>query len=103
MTNKTYTVVKDLSHDHTGTPSTVGQEVTTIVVVPAGTRVVITDQDGGKGFARVSRDVYLTVGGSSRISDKFGKVAVCTFTVCIDGKTYAGNDVYSAEELGIVK
>lgn len=103
MTNKTYTVVKDQCNEHMGTPSTVGQEVTTIVAVPSGTKIVITDQKGAKGFSQVRRDVYLTLGGTSRIADSFGEVAECTFTVYIDGTIYAGNDVYTAEELGITE
>lgn len=103
MINETYTVVKDQCNEHMGTPSTVGQEVIAIVAVPAGTKIVIIDQNGAKGFSRVRRDVYLTLGGTSRIADSFGEVAECTFTVCIDGAVYAGNDVYTAEELGITK
>lgn len=103
MINETYTVVKDQCHENMGTPSTVGQSVTTIVAIPAGTQIVIVDLDGNKGFSRVRRDVYLTLGGTSRIADRFGNVSDCTFTVCIDGTVYAGNDVYTAEELGITE
>lgn len=103
MTNKTYTVVKDQCNEHMGTPSTVGQEVTTIVAVPAGTKIVITDPNGAKGFSRTRRDVYLTLGGTSRIADSFGEIAECTFTVSIDSALYEGNDVYTAEELGITE
>ena len=103
MTDKTYTVVKDQCNEHMGTPSTVGQEVTTIVAVPSGTKIVITDQNGAKGFSRVRRDVYLTLGGTSRIADRFGNVSDCTFSVYIDGVVHNGNDVYTAEELGITE
>ncbi|AGZ17626.1 hypothetical protein X824_gp197 [Escherichia phage 4MG] len=103
MTNKTYTVVKDQCHENMGTPSTVGQSVTTIVAVPSGTQIVIVDQNGAKGFSRVRRDVYLTLGGTSRIADRFGNVSDCTFSVYIGGVAYNGNDVYTAEELGITE
>lgn len=103
MTNKTYTVVKDQCHEHMGTPSTVGQSVTTIVAVPSGTQIVIVDPNGNKGFSRVRRDVYLTLGGTSRIANRFGIVSDCTFSVYIDGVSYSGNDVYTAEELGITE
>lgn len=103
MINKTYTVVKDQCHENMGTPSTVGQSVTTIVAVPSGTQIVIVDQNGAKGFSRVRRDVYLTLGGTSRIADRFGNVSDCTFSVYIGGVAYNGNDVYTAEELGITE
>lgn len=103
MINKTYTVVKDQCHENMGTPSTVGQTVTTIVAIPFGTEIVVYNQNLCLGTSRVRRDVYLTVGGASRISNNFGEIVDRTFVVRIDGTVYEGNDVYTAEELGITE
>ena len=103
MTNKTYTVVKDLCNENMGTPCTVGQSVTTVVSIPAGTEVAVYDYDRICGTSKVIRDVYLTVGGGSRIVNNFGEVVDRTFVVRIGGTVYEGNDVYTAEELGITE
>lgn len=103
MINETYTVVKDQCHENMGTPSTVGQTVTTIVAVPAGTPVGVYDYDKLCGTSHVRRDVFLTLGGTSRIANNFGEVVDRTFVVRIDGTLYEGNDVYTAEELGITE
>lgn len=103
MTNKTYTVVKDQCNEAMGTPSTVGQTVTTIVAVPLGTEVAVYDSDNLCGTSRVKRDVYLTLGGTSRFANNFGEVIDRTIVVRINGTVYEGNDVYTAEELGITE
>lgn len=104
MVNKTYTVVKDLCHENMGTPSTVGQVVTTIVAVPANTPVVVFDQDGNLRFTSTVRsDVFLTNGGKSRSEDGFGGIIDRIFAFRINGVWYEGNDVYIAEELGITE
>lgn len=103
MTNKTYQVVKDLCNENMGTPSTVGQAVQTVVAIPAGTPIAIYDSSTLCGTSNVRRDVYLTVGGSSRIMNVVREVVDRTFVVRIDGVVYEGNDVYSAEELGIAE
>lgn len=102
MTNKTYTVVKDLCNEKMGTPSTVGQSVTTVVAIPAGTEVAVFSDDTLCGTSRTLRDVYLTTGGGSRTS-RFGQIVDRTFVVRIGNDMYEGNDVYSAEELGITE
>lgn len=102
MINKTYTVVKDQCHENMGTPSTVGQSVTTIVEIPAGTEVAVYAYDTLCGTSRTLRDVYLTMGGQSRTSS-FGQIVDRTFVVRIDNTVYEGNDVYTAEELGITE
>lgn len=102
MTNKTYTVIKDLCNETVGTPSTVGQRVTTVVAIPAGTEVAVYSDDTLCGTSRTLRDVYLTTGGGSRTS-RFGQIVDRTFVVRIGNDMYEGNDVYSAEELGIAE
>lgn len=102
MINKTYTVVKDQCHENMGTPSTVGQTVTTIVAIPAGTEVALYSQDTLCGTSSTRRDVYLTTGGQSRTSS-FGIIVDRTFVVRIGNTVYEGNDVYTAEELGITE
>ncbi|MCC3723718.1 hypothetical protein [Staphylococcus haemolyticus] len=102
MTNKTYTVVKDQCHENMGTPSTVGQTVTTIVAIPAGTEISVYAGGTFCGTSRTIRDVYLTIGGQSRTSS-FGQIVDRTFVVGIDGALYQGNDVYTTEELGITE
>lgn len=102
MTNKTYTVIKDLCNEAMGTPSTVGQRVTTVVAIPAGTEVAVYSDDTLCVTSRTLRDVYLTTGGGSRTL-LFGKVVDRTFVVRIGGTVYEGNDVYTAEELEITE
>lgn len=102
MTNKTHTVVKDLCNENVGTPSTVGQSVKTVVAIPAGTEVAVYHDDTLCGTSRTIRDVYLTTGGESRTS-RFGQIVDRTFVVRIDNVIYEGNDVYTAEELGITE
>ena len=102
MTNKTYTVIKDLCNEAMGTPSTVGQRVTTVVAIPAGTEVAVYSDDTLCVTSRTLRDVYLTTGGGSRTS-RFGQIVDRTFAVRIGNDMYEGNDVYSAEELGITE
>lgn len=105
MINKKYTVVKDLCNENMGTPSTVGQVVTTIVEVPADTAVVVFDQEGQFCFTSTVRsDVFLTKGGKSRSRDGFGDGIINRiFAFRINGVWYEGNDVYTAEELGITE
>lgn len=102
MINKIYTVVRDLCSEVVGTSSTVGQIVTAVVAIPAGTEMAIYSEDKLCGTARTSRDVYLTTGGESRTLH-FGKVVDRTFVVRIGGTVYEGNDVYTAEELEITE
>lgn len=103
MINETYTVVKDQCHENTGTPSTVGQSVTVIVAVPAETPVIVYAEDQFCFTSSVRRNVFLTRGGKSRSHDNFGVVVDRTFAFRINGVWYEGNDVYTAEELGITE
>jgi len=104
MTNKTYTVVKDLCNEKVGTPSTVGQVVTTVVAVPANTAVFVFDKDSQFLFtSRVVNDVFLTQGGGSRSRDARDGIVDRNFAFRINGIWYEGNDVYSEEELGITQ
>lgn len=100
MTNKTHTVLRDLCSETKGTPSTVGQEVSVVVKIPALHPVIIYDGDRPDGISNVRYAVYLTQGALSRINQA-GVVVERVFVARVDGTLYQGNDVYTAEELGI--
>uniref|UniRef100_A0AAU8GFD2 Uncharacterized protein n=1 Tax=Salmonella phage vB_SEnST11_KE22 TaxID=3161173 RepID=A0AAU8GFD2_9CAUD len=101
MTSKTHVVVRDFCHEATGNPSTVGQTVVEVVFLPALSPVSIFDKDRLAVQTMVNKDVYLCTGGSSRICMN-GEIVDRTFVARVGKTVYEGNDLYSAEELGIM-
>lgn len=101
MTSKTHTVVRDFCHEATGNPSTVGQEVVALVFLPAMTPICIFDHDRLTAQTMVNKDVYLCAGGSSRLCLN-GEIVDRTFVTRVGETVYEGNDIYTAEELGVM-
>lgn len=96
-----HTVLKDIMHETVGTPSKVGMEVDSLVFLPANHKITISDGDN-LYLTFVNKGVYLCRGPGSRMLDKrYGKEKEVVITAILGEKAYSGNDLYSAEELGL--
>lgn len=99
MTKMMVKVKKDLMAENTGMPSMVGEMVEVVRILPVHAKLhVLAD------FSRIQtlathREVYLVVAKQSR----FMKGPARAEGVVLEYQGYYGNDVYSAEELGVGK
>lgn len=91
-------VVRDLVSENTGIPTAVGTSVEVVKKIPKYSRISVSVR--GIGVPRtypVQRDVYLV--NASRTRWMKGPVQCEEAIVMFEG--YVGNDIYSAEELGL--
>lgn len=91
-------VVRDMIAEHEGIESMVGKQVEIIKKIPRLGRIrMATPGMGVTKVSRVNKDVYLVNAPSPRLMSAKGRCA----TVMVLYKGYEGNDIYSAEELGV--
>lgn len=99
MSNKMFvTVVRDIVAEKTGIYSSVGEKVEVIKMIPRFKPITV--QLPGKNeplMFPVNKDVYLVEASLSRFMSKNGRVVDARISYC----GYEGNDIYSAEELGL--
>lgn len=92
------TVVRDIVSEKTGIESLVGQKVEVIKKIPSMSLVTMSAPGAGKPRSTIAkRDVYLVQAPKPRWTSGGKRLS----RVMILYKGYEGNDVYSAEELGI--
>lgn len=98
-------VIRDLSAEHLGIEGVVGQEVDIVTLLPARTAIeVSTGEIQNRNFVRYP--VYLVVAPFSRVYKVVDGVLVgeptpARIIATVDGVTYEGNELFSAEELEI--
>lgn len=91
-------VVRDLVAEREGISSMVGEYVEVIKLIPRFKPVLMATPGMGKPkTSLVNKPVYLVKASKSRWVSKNGR---CDPVIMLD-KGYQGNDVYSAEELGL--
>lgn len=91
-------VVRDLIAERKGIESMVGQSVEVVKKIPKNSRILVSAPGmGTPKYYPLVRDVYLV--NSSRTRWMRGK-SICRETMVVFGG-YVGNDIYSAEELGL--
>lgn len=91
-------VVRDMIAEREGIESLVGKQVEVVKKIPKNSRITVATPGMGqpKTFP-VNKDVYLVNAGKSRFMSTKGR---CD-PVMVLFRGYSGNDIYSAEELGI--
>lgn len=91
-------VVRDLISEKTGIPTAVGTSVEIVKKIPAYAKILVSVRGIGKPLAYPTlREVYLVNAPKTR----WMKGAVQCDEAIILFEGYAGNDIYSAEELGL--
>lgn len=91
-------VTKDLVSENTGIPTAVGSSVEVVKKIPKYSRILVSVRGIGKPRVYpVRSDVYLVNAPKTRWMK--GQVQCDEAIVMFEG--YVGNDIYSAEELGI--
>lgn len=99
MTKMMVKVKKDLMAEKTGLPSMVGEMVEVVRLLPAHSRLRILADYSPLQTVATHYEVYLVVARESR----WMKGPARADGVVLEYQSYYGNDVYSAEELGISK
>lgn len=91
-------VVRDIVAEREGIESMVGQSVEVVKLIPRFKPVLMaTPGMGEPKMFPVNKPVYLVKASKSRWMSKNGRCA----PVIMLFKGYEGNDIYSAEELGL--
>lgn len=91
-------VTKDIVSENTGIPTAVGSSVEVVKKIPKYSRILVSVRGIGKPRVYpVRSDVYLVNAPKTRWMK--GQVQCDEAIVMFEG--YVGNDIYSAEELGI--
>lgn len=89
-------VVRDMIAEREGIESLVGVQVEVIKKIPKNNYISVSTPGMGKNFP-VNKDVYLVNAPKPRFMSNKGR---CD-PVMILFRGYVGNDIYSAEELGV--
>ncbi|QEQ95006.1 hypothetical protein pEaSNUABM56_00230 [Erwinia phage pEa_SNUABM_56] len=99
-------VIRDVVAEHLGIEGVVGQEVDIVTLLPARTPVELSHGSvQTRSFAR--NPVYLVVAPFSRVyktdlnGKPVGEPIPARIIATVDGVTYEGNELFSAEELEV--
>lgn len=90
-------VVRDVIAEREGIESMVGEQVEIIKKISKNQPIQVSGPRSTPKTWRVYRDVYLVKASKSRFMSPAGRCE----NVLVNFKGYKGNDVYSAEELGL--
>ncbi|MGX4996064.1 hypothetical protein [Enterobacter hormaechei] len=91
-------VVRDIVAEREGIESMVGQSVEVVKKIPKNSKVLFsTPGQGQPKFFPVNKDVYLVNAPKPRLMSRKGRCE----KVMVMFQGYEGNDIYSAEELGL--
>ena len=99
MSNKIFvTVVRDIVAEKTGIYSSVGEKVEVVKMIPRFKPVTVHFPGKSEPLMfPTNKDVYLVEAALSRFMSGSSRVGGARITYC----GYEGNDIYSAEELGL--